>query len=66
MAELVAEGTGFPLAGLTPRQRIALARRMADQITVIVAAVESGEIGASVSEVARLQGALVALRTVSE
>lgn len=64
--ELESDGGRPPLDGLSSSQRIAAASEMADQIAVIVAAVERGEIGASVSEVAQLHGALVALRTISE
>jgi hypothetical protein len=49
------------LVGLTPSQRLKAGREMADWLAVILAAIERGEIDASATEYARLQGAAVAL-----
>lgn len=54
-----------PLVGLSPLQRLKAATEMVDQMTAILEAVERGEIDASTSETARLQGAVVALRTIA-
>ena len=53
------------LAGLSPSQRLKAAREMADRLAVVLAAIERGEIDASATETARLQGAAVALATLT-
>jgi len=53
------------LAGLSPSQRLKAAREMADRLAVVLAAIERGEIDASATETARLQGAAVALATLA-
>ena len=53
------------LAGLSPSQRLKAAREMADRRAVVLAAIERGEIDASATETARLQGAAVALATLA-
>ena len=53
------------LAGLSPSQRLKVAREMADRLAVVLAAIERGEIDASATETARLQGAAVALATLA-
>ena len=45
------------LAGLSPSQRLKAGREMADRLGVVLAAIERGEIDASATETARLQGA---------
>lgn len=67
-AELLATPDGVsvrPLEGLSASQRLKAAAEMADQITLILEAVERGEIDASAVDAARLQGAVVALRTIT-
>src|SRR6478672_6065019 len=53
------------LAGLSPSQRLKAGREMADRLGVVLAAIERGEIDASATETARLQGAAVALATLA-
>ena len=53
------------LAGLSPSQRLKAGREMADRLGVVLAAIERGEIDASATETARLQGAAVALATLT-
>jgi hypothetical protein len=53
------------LAGLSPSQRLKAGREMADRLAVILAAIERGEIAATATETARLQGAAVALATLA-
>ena len=52
-------------AGLSPSQRLKAGREMADRLGVVLAAIERGEIDASATETARLQGAAVALATLA-
>lgn len=54
------------LAGQSPSQRLRAGREMADQLSAILAAIECGEIAATETEVARLEGAVVALVTLTE
>ena len=53
------------LAGLSPSQRLKAGREMAERLGVVLAAIERGEIDASATETARLQGAAVALATLA-
>ncbi|MGH3628096.1 MAG: hypothetical protein ACRDRL_11750 [Sciscionella sp.] len=53
------------LAGLSPAQRLNAGREMADRLGRVLAAIERGEIDASATEIARLQGAAVALATIA-
>ncbi len=61
----VAEELRGALAGLTAAQRIKAAREMAERLRVVLAALERGELDATPTEVARLEGAAVALSMLS-
>jgi len=53
------------LATLPVRQRIAAARECADRLALLLAAIDRGELEASPTEAAQLQGAVRVLRTLA-
>jgi len=53
------------LVGLSPSQRLEAGREMTDRIGAVLAAVERGDIDATEVQIPRLQGAAVALATLT-
>ncbi|NMN94813.1 hypothetical protein FGL95_07160 [Nocardiaceae bacterium YC2-7] len=50
--------------GLTPAERVSAAREIAERFSVVLASIERGEIGASPTEVARMEGAVAVLEAL--
>jgi len=53
------------VVGLSANERIAVARESAERLSTVLAAIERGELDATAGEVARLQGAAMALAAIS-
>ena len=52
-------------SGLSATERVSAAREIAARFSVVLASIERGEIGASSTEVARIEGAAMALRAIA-